>query len=179
MRSLNEYRFRWLLVAGLVITIAAGCDDDGLPPYVSLVDQDNTSVSVSGGIGTPVIQSFVPGQSTSTGADIRAHGTGSLTGDYRISLYTSYDPRSGLSGRLASGEVYDVPRFTDAQVRWKPVPVTIGETYYLHIELIGGSLVVGSASSLTDLYIDGDALLGGGNMANVSDIYFATYYAQF
>jgi hypothetical protein len=162
-----------------MLIILSSCGVAGIDPYVSKVDQENTSPGIVAGIGTPVVQSFVPGQPTSTGADIRAHGTASLTGDYRISLFAAYDGRTGVSGLLASGEVYDVPRFTDAQVRWSPVEVNTGDTYYLYIELIGGAIQVGAVSSLTDEYTNGDALLGGGNMANVSDIYFVTYYAQF
>jgi hypothetical protein len=125
-----------------------------------------------------VVQSFIPQKPTSTGADIRAQGTGSLEGSYRISLYKSYDQNtSQLSGLVASGEVLDVPRGTDAQVRWDPVAVEAGQTYFLQIELTAGKLVVGSMSA--NGYPNGQVLQGGGNLANAPDIYFKTYYAEY
>jgi len=56
----------------------------------------------------------------------------------------------------------------DTRVRWNPVDVSVG-----------GALVVGVAGSGDDQYPDGDALEGGGNLGNASDIYFVTYYAQY
>lgn len=180
---------RWRAYATLmvaVVAVFAGCSGAGAagggdespdPSYVSAVDQDNSAAAPNGGIGTPVVQSFVPGQPTSTGADIRAHGTATLTGSYRIGLYTNYDPNNGVSGLVAEGEVLDVPRGTDAQVRWSPVDVTAGQTYYLLIELTDGALLVGSTT--VNGYPNGQTLEGGGNLNNAPDIYFITYYADF
>lgn len=153
-------------------------EGDSSDEWVAAVDQQHTE-AVVGGIGTPVVQSFTPAKATSVGIDIRAHGTGSLSGSYRITLYADYNGSTKvLSNQLATGEVYDVPRGTDASVRWDPVDVTPGTLYYFEVLLLDGKLVVGTTSNKTD-YAGGEVLEGGGNLANTPDIYFTSYYADF
>ena len=163
--------------SGLLISRATPpiepCGDQQSALYVATIDQQHNA-TVLGGLGAPVVQSFTPEQNTSAGIDFRAHGTGSLTADFRVTLYSSYED-SVLSGLVATADVVSVDRGTDAQVRWDPAVVTSGTTYYFKIELLAGSLVVGTTGMD---YPGGQVLEGGGNLGNTPDIYFITYYAE-
>lgn len=119
-----------------------GGNGEQFEEIVIAVDQDNW-VSPAGGVTPPGVQSFVPQQTTLAGVDVRLGGSGStLTSDIEISVYSNWDSNGGVSGQLASGRVFDVDRDTAAEVRWSPVTVTPGTTYYIRVIRLAGDQTI-------------------------------------
>jgi hypothetical protein len=166
-------------VAVLLVLLLSGCGGagaggNGIEEDVVLAVDQNNWPNRTGGLSPPVVQSFVPREPTLAGVDIFVGGTGSLTADVVVGVYSNWDTVNGVSGLLASGEVTDVDRGTTAELRWSPVPITPGTTYYIHVIYPSGSLAVGTNSG--NPYADGEVLVGGGNISG-RDILFRTYYA--
>lgn len=164
--------------------LLAGISFTGFASAELLVDQQTTTFSPSGGVGTPVIQSFTPSVNSIAGVDVYVSGTAALENDLTAGVYTTYSA-GVVSGLLVEGTSENVPRGGMRRVEFDvPVALVAEETYYLLFELstsgdeAGGflsSLAIGT-NTTPGLYERGELLVGGGNLRNASDALFATLY---
>ena len=132
---------------------------------------------VSGGLGGPVLQSFMPAENNIIRVDVEIIGTSALQTDVTITVYSEYSGGgvAGLSGELASGTDVDIPPGTTASVTFDAAAILVpDQTYYLLFEL-SDNLVVGTGRSTPSPYERGEILLGGGNFSG-GDTAFKTYF---
>jgi hypothetical protein len=180
-----EFRFSTLLIgttgdqyAEGEIVGGAGSDvffrtyyDEAFVPSVPLADQVSGGV-VSGGLGAPVVQTFVPQQASLTGIDAFLSGTGAFSSDVTVNVWPRASLRVGEP--IVTATLPDVPRSTLMQFRFGAVPVVPGTEYAMEF-LIADALVMGAV--VPGEYADGAVIEGGGNLfGGAVDLLFTTYY---
>ncbi|WP_405228089.1 PKD domain-containing protein [Lentisalinibacter sediminis] len=145
--------------------------DEAFVPSVPLADQVSGG-TISGGLGDPVVQTFVPQQTSLTGIDAFLSGTGAFSSDVTVNVW----PRAALrvGEPIVTATLPDVPRSTLMQFRFDAVPVVPGTEYAMEF-IIADALVMGAV--VPGQYPDGAVIEGGGNLFNGGvDLLFTTYY---
>ena len=143
--------------------------DDGVS---SLAADQVSPGNISGGYGSPVVQTFKPQQTNIAGIDAYLHGTGALTSDVTLRIWINGALRIG--DPVASVTLLDVPRSTMMEFRFSPVFVVPGVEYALEF-IITDALTMGAI--IPGQYPGGAVTEGGGNLFNGgADILFTTYF---
>ncbi|HZX22423.1 MAG TPA: Calx-beta domain-containing protein [Woeseiaceae bacterium] len=130
----------------------------------TLVADQVNEVGISGGIGTPVVQTFVPQQFNLAGVDAYLNGTSSLTADVTLNVWPA--GAVGIGEPLVTATIPDHPRLTEIPFRFDPIQVIPGQSYALEFRF--STLLIGTN---LDTYPDGEIVGRPG-----SDVFFRTYY---
>jgi len=127
---------------------------------------------ISGGLGDPVVQTFVPQQTTLAGIDAFLSGTGAFSSDVTVNVWLRAALRVGEP--IVTATLQDVPRSTLMEFRFDAVPVVPGAEYAMEF-IIADALVMGAI--IPGQYPDGAVIEGGGNLFGGGvDLLFTTYH---
>ncbi|MEM0984034.1 MAG: hypothetical protein AAGI17_08810 [Planctomycetota bacterium] len=158
------------------LVLAAACGLTSVAQGQLVVDQIGATL-VAGGLGGPVVQTFTPALDNIAAIEIGINGTGALTTDVTVSVFSMYDGSGsvgGLSGLLGTVTVTDVDRGTRPLLTFdSPFLVTPEVQLFMLVEL-SDALVVSADRDSPSPYDRGSVVIGGGNLSG-TDIVFRTF----